>query len=454
MIKVGKFVFLITYIAFILQSVIIFSDNPDELMAIPLVLILAGAAAFFLSRNIADKDRDFQVSIFLWAFALRLWMGLVMYAWNLKDLFGDEDALGYAAGWGMAQRWYEGGLNAFFNDLARVFFDRQNEGQGFIWAIPTFLAGGHSRMIVSVVNSFAGALLVIVLFRLGRRIFGPEIGRISAILATFWASNILLSAMTAKEMLVIFFSWLFIYLIIRNPTGLRIKDGIAAIPVLLSVFIMRFYSIYMLMAAAFFRFLVAGGRNLIRNTVFGTMIVASVFIVLASSGVVKRDMDRLDRLSNVIEGWRENMAASTGSGVEIYSEYESPTMAVPVAAVYFFLAPFPWEIFSGSARSAFGAVENIFIAIILIIGFPAWKIFFKDKFVDIAPIVAFCALYAGMHIWGLANVGLAWRHKQTVMPLLFMLVAVAITQRRIGWQYITGRFARRRQPAISIRPAG
>jgi len=90
----------------------------------------------------------------------------------------------------------------------------------------------------------------------------------------------------------------------------------------------------------------------------------------------------------------------------------------------------------------------------LIIGFPAWKIFFKDKFVDIAPIVAFCALYAGMHIWGLANVGLAWRHKQTVMPLLFMLVAVAITQRRIGWQYITGRFARRRQPAISIRPAG
>lgn len=454
MIKVGKFVFLITYIAFILQSVIIFSDNPDELMAIPLVLILAGAAAFFLSRNIADKDRDFQVNIFLWAFSLRLWMGLIMYAWGLKDLFGDEDASGYAAGWGMAQRWYEGGLNAFFNDLVRVFFERQNEGQGFIWAIPTFLAGGHSRMIVSVVNSFAGSLLVIILFRLGRRIFGPEIGKISAILATFWASNILLSAMTAKEMLVIFFSWLFIYLIIRNPTGLRIKDGIAAIPVLLSVFIMRFYSIYMLMAAAFFRFLVAGGRNLIRNTVFGTMIVASVFIVLASSGVVKRDMDRLDRLSNVIEGWRENMASSTGSGVDIYSEYESSTMAVPVAAVYFFLAPFPWEIFSGSVRNAFGAVENIFIAIILIIGFPAWKIFFKDKFVDIAPIVAFCALYAGMHIWGLANVGLAWRHKQTVMPLLFMLVAVAITQRRIGWQYITGRFARRRQPAISIRPAG
>lgn len=450
MIGAGKFVFLITYLAFIVQSVIVFSDRPDELMAIPLVLILAGTAGYFLNRNVRDEDREFQLNIFLWAFALRLWMGLIMYAWNLKDLFGDEDASGYSLGWGMAQRWYEKGLDAFFSDLARVLFERQNEGQGFIWAIPTFLAGGHSRMIVSVVNSFAGALLVVVIFRLGRRIFGAEIGKIAGILVTFWASNILLSAMTAKEMLVIFFSWLFIYLIIRNPAGLRIKDGIAAVPVLLAVFIMRFYSVYLLMAAAFFRFLVAGGRNLVRNTIFGTLIVASVFIVLASSGVVKRDMDRLDRLSNVIEGWRENMAATTGSGIEIYSEYNSPTMAVPVAAVYFFLAPFPWEVFSGSARNAFGAIENIFVAVILIIGFPAWKIFFRDKFVDVAPIVTFCALYAGMHIWGLSNAGLAWRHKQTVMPLLFMLVAIAITQRKAGWQYITGKFRRRRPVMAGI----
>jgi hypothetical protein len=454
MIKAGKFVFLITYLAFIAQCVFSFADRPDELMAIPLVMILAGAAAFFLNVNTRDEDREFQTNIFLWAFSMRLWMSLVMYAWGLKDLFGDEDASGYAAGWGMASRWYSGGLDAFFNDFARVFFERQNEGQGFIWAIPTFLAGGPSRMIVSVVNGFAGSLLVIVIFRLARRIFGAEIGKIAGILVAFWASNILLSAMTAKEMLVIFFSWLLIYLIIRNPGGLRVKDGIASIPVMLAVFIMRFYSIYMLMTAAFFRFLVAGGRNLVRNTIFGTLVVASVFIVLESSGVVQRDMARLERLSNVIEGWREGMAATTGSGVEIYSEYDSPTMAVPVAAVYFFLAPFPWEIFSGSARSAFGAIENIFVAGILIVGFPAWRIFFKDKFVDIAPIVAFCALYAGMHIWGLANVGLAWRHKQTVMPLLFMLVAVAITQRRAGWEYLTGRFVRRRRAAISIRAAG
>ena len=454
MIAAGKIIFLITYLAFIVQSVFSFSNKPDELMAIPLVIILAGAALLVLDGNSRDGDRDFQINIFLWAFSLRLWMGLVMYAWGLKDLFGDDDALGYAAAWGMASRWYAGGLDAFFNDFVRVFFERQNEGQGFIWAIPTFLAGGPSRMIVSVVNSFAGSLLVIVIFRLARRIFGTEIGRIAAIVVTFWASNILLSAMTSKEMLVMFFSWLLIYLIIRNPSGLRVKDAVAAIPVMLAVFMMRFYSIYMLMTAAFFRFLVAGGRNLVRNTIFGTLIVASVFIVLESSGVVKRDMARLERLSNVIEGWREGMASTTGSGVEIYSEYDSPTLAVPVATVYFFLAPFPWEIFSGSLRSAFGAVENIFVAVILFFGFPAWRIFFKDKFIEIAPIVAFCALYSGMHIWGLANLGIAWRHKQTIMPLLFMLVAVAITQRGVGWEYLKARFVRRRKPAMSIRAAG
>jgi hypothetical protein len=37
-------------------------------------------------------------------------------------------------------------------------------------------------------------------------------------------------------------------------------------------------------------------------------------------------------------------------------------------------------------------------------------------------------LYAGLQIWGLSNVGLAWRHKQTVMPLLFLLTALSLTK--------------------------
>jgi hypothetical protein len=185
------------------------------------------------------------------------------------------------------------------------------------------------------------------------------------------------------------------------------------------------------------------------------LVVGSVLIFLNAGGVISRDFARLERQNQGIEGWRENMATYTGSGVEVYSEYESTTVAIPVATAYFFLAPFPWDIASGTMRNAFGAVENIFLYVVLILGFPALKIFFKDKFIDLAPIFVFCVLYSGMHIWGLSNVGLAWRHKQTIMPLFFMLAAVAITQRRAGIQFISERTGRkRRREGLTVIKAG
>lgn len=442
MIGAGKLVFLITFFAMIIQASVFFFEKFDELMAIPLILILGGAGAFFLNRS-TDDDTDFQVNIFLWAFSIRLWMGMILYGWGLSELFGDEDASGYVLGWHFAENWYNNGFDGFVTNLAAIFFEKQNIGQGLIWAIPTFIAGGQSRLIVSTVNSFAGALLVIVIFRMARRIFDSATARIAAVLVTFWASNILLSAGTAKEMLVIFFEWTILFLLIRDSKGLSLKSGLLAIPAFLAVSAMRFYALYMLAAAGVFRFLVSNRENLVRNVVFGTILVASLMIFLGAGGAITRDFERIERLNERVDLWREGMVQTTGSGIEVYSEYESPSVAIPVATLYFFLAPFPWEMFSGTARNAFGAVENIFIFAILLIGFPAIKIFFKDKFVEMAPIFAFCILYAGMHIWGLSNVGLAWRHKQTVMPLFFMLVAVGITQRKAGWRLITGQFRRK-----------
>ena len=453
MIKAGKLVFLLSFFALLVQCLFLFSEKADELIVMPLILLLGGAGAFFLGRAEKDEDADFQVNIFLWAFSIRLWMGMIFYGWDLTGVFGDEDAAGYILGWELAENWYRNGIDGFISDLSMVFFDRQNVGQGLIWGIPMFIAGGPSRMIVSAINSFAGALLVIVIFMIARRVFGSATARIAAILVTFWASIILLSAGTSKEMLVIFFEWTLLYLLIRNPTGVTPKDGLLAIPSLLALYMMRFYALYMIAAAFLFRFIVARREHIVRNVVFGSLVVGSIMIFLNAGGVITRDFSRLERQNRNIESWRENVADQTGTGVEVYSEYDSATVAIPVATVYFFLAPFPWDAFGGSLRNAFGAVENLFVYIILILGFPAIKIFFKDKFVEMAPIFVFCALYAGLHIWGLSNVGLAWRHKQTIMPLFFMLVAVAITQRRAAWQMVSTRQSTDRK-GLSIIKAG
>lgn len=439
MLRLGSIVFLVTFFAYLVQSLFFFGDNADELMAVPLALVLGGAVGFFLHRNTADEDAEIQTGLFFWAYSLRLLCGQLFYGWGFSSIVGDEDASGYSFAWKYVDNWYNNGFDGLISDFVSVFFTNQNIGQGLIWAFPNALAGGPSRMIVSVVNCFAGALLVIVLFRLCRRLFDSNTATISATLLTFWPSMILFSAWTTKEILVILFEWTTLYLIVRTPGGIKLKDGITAIPFMLGVLITRFYASYMIFAAFIFRVLTAGGKNQVRNFVFGSMVIGAMGIFLLASGVINRDFERIERHQNMMSDWRENVSEHTGSGIDVYSQIDSAPLAVPVATVYFFLSPFPWEVFSGSARSSFGAIENIAIIIILILGFPAIKIFFKDRFFDLLPIFVFCGLYAGMHIWVLANAGIAWRHKQTVMPLFFMLVAVAYTQRDAAWKLLTGK---------------
>lgn len=438
MIRLGAIFFLVTFFAYLVQSLLFFGDNADELMAVPLALILGGIAGFFLNKDRTDPDADDQTGLFFWAYSMRLWCGQLFYGWGFSGIVGDEDASGYSIAWRYVENWYNNGFDGFVSDLVMVFFERQNIGQGLLWAIPNAIAAGPSRMIVSVVNCFAGALLVIVLFRLCRNFFDSKTARIAAILLTFWPSMILFSAWTTKEILVILFEWTTLYLIVRTQGGIKLKDGLIAIPFMLGVLIMRFYASYMIIAAFIFRILTAGGKNQVRNFVFGSMIIGSMGIFLLASGVINRDFERIERHQNMMSDWRENVAEHTGSGIDVYTQFESTPIAVPIATVYFFLSPFPWEVFSGSARNGFGAIENIAIILILIIGFPAIKIFFRDKFFDLLPIFVFCGLYAGLHIWVLSNAGLAWRHKQTVMPLFFMLAAVAYTQRDAAWKLLTG----------------
>ena len=435
----------------LIQGVVFFYDKMDELVAIPLILILGGGTAYFLGRKYRE-DSEFEVGIFQLAFSARILVGMVFYGWDLSKTFGDEDSAGYIGGWVMAQHWYRNGIDAFLTDVFTVFFDKQNIGQFVIWGIPMFFAGGPSRIMVSVINSFAGALLVIVVYRMSRKIFDPDTARKAAVLVACWPSMILLSAGTSKEMLVILFEWSLLYFAIRNSEGLRPNDGVASIPALLALYVTRFYALYMVVAAFAIRIITSGRKHLVRNAILGTIVLGSVMVMLGTSGVVNRDFDIFDRRSRSMESWRENVAETTGTGVNIYAEYEG-SVSIPVAAAYFFLAPFPWEIFNGSLRSSFAAVENIAILVILIMGFPALKIFFKDKLREMLPIFVFCGIYAGFHIWGLVNVGLAWRHKQTVMPMFFMLVALGITQRKKGWEIISRRFKRRGE-LVRIQSAG
>ncbi len=426
--KYGILIFSATFFAVFIQALFLFSDKSDELMSIPLILILGLGSIFYLNRNPNKEDAEFQVNIFLTAFSLRLLLGFIVYGWDLAAIFGDEDASGYISGWVVAQNWFRNGLDGFISDIYHVFVDRYNTGQSVIWGSFMFIAGGPSRLIVSVINSFAGSILVIVVYRLAKKLFDFQTAKVTAFLITFWLSFILLSANTSKEMLVICLEWSIIYLAIRNPKALSPNDIILSVPLMLILYTLRFYAFYMCVAALFFRAIVANKKHFIRNSILGFMLVSTLLVFVGASGAINKDMDKFDSQSQIMDTWRVSLATTTGSGANIYSEYNNSILGVPVATIYFFFAPFPWDILGGSLRNSFAAVENIVVIFLFIIGFRSIKIFLKERFYQLVPILVFCTLYAGFHIWSLANIGLAWRHKQTVMPLFFLLAALSLTK--------------------------
>lgn len=426
--KYGITFYFLTFFAMVVQAPFVLYDKPDELMFIPLMLFLGLCMIFFLRRNLDPEDADFQINIFLTAFALRIWFGFILYGLDFGKLLGDEDAAGYINGWLVAENWYKNGFDGFLNDIYRVFVDKQNVGQSVIWGVFMFVAGGPSRLVVSVINSFAGSVLVVVVYRLAKKLFDFQTAKVAAILLTFWLSIVLLSAGTSKEMLVICLEWLILYLAVRSPRALTQNDVLLSAGSMLVLYTLRFYAFYMCAAALFFRVIISNRKNFVRNSILGFVLVASLLALLNASGGISRDFERLDTTNQIIDSWRVNVATSTGSGTDVYKEYEGSVLQTPIATIYFFFAPFPWEIFSGTLRNSFAAVENILLIFLFVLGFPSIKVFFKERFYQLLPIIVFCVLYAGLQIWGLSNIGLAWRHRQTIMPLFFLLAALSLTK--------------------------
>lgn len=420
---------MVTFLAIVAQSPFLFSGKPDELLFIPLALFFGLGTSFLLGKGKDNVEAEFEVSIFFIAFSLRLMLGVIIYGWDLSAIFGDEDSSGYMYGWTVALSWYKDGFDGFLYEIYRVVILEQNVGQSVIWGAFMFIAGAPSRMIVSVINSFVGSVLVIIVYRLAKKLFDFQTAKVAAILVTFWLSIVILSSGTSKEMMVICAEWSILYLALRNSRGLTQKDIILAAPIMLTLYTLRFYAFYMCAIALFFRAILTSKKNFARNSILGIMLVISLLGFLSASGAVNKDFERFDRQSEGMNAWRTNVAGSTGSGTDVYSEYKNNTIAgVPLATTYFFFAPFPWELFSGSLRASFAAAENIIIIFLFAIGFTSIKTLFKERFFQLLPIIVFCVLYAGMQIWGFSNVGLAWRHRQTIMPLFFLLAALSLTK--------------------------
>lgn len=430
----GGIFYWLSMVAFVLQVPFVFEKKPEEAFALLVILGFGFLGSKFI-RSTADKqDIPFELGAFLLAFSLRLWAGYLLYGYGLVNIVKDEDASGYYGGWIQAERWGREGIETIFSDMFSALTSRYNIGQHIVWGLILYVIDVPSRLAVSATNSFCGAMTAIAIYRLTHALFDRKSATLATTYIVFWPSLILLSASTAKEPLVIFLEWTFLCIAVQMKDKTNLRNAFVCMVILLVLYTLRFYAFYICTASFVALLFPFGHKSFLKSIFIGLILLASLLVIVHLQGILDRDAQMLDRLAT-IEDWRRNVASSTGSGILVYEKFEGSItgriLATPLALAYFLFSPFPWDIGKGSLRKNLVIPENIFYMWMFITCFlPGLRYVLKQQLTKIRLLIAFTVLHIAFQLLILSNIGVAWRHRQAVMPFFFMVAALELARKK------------------------
>jgi hypothetical protein len=202
------------------------------------------------------------------------------------------------------------------------------------------------------------------------------------------------------------------------------------------VFPLRFYAAYIGMAAIAVVLAMPGGtpRNATRWSVFSlaTFIVAIAGIAL----ILANSQTRIDKFDlDFVQQFRHDIAQGTGSGVELDVDMRTTagfSVGTLVGAAHLLLAPFPWQLGSGTLRMLLTTPELVYWWWLFFIGIvPGARFALRYRTGDLLPVLVFILGLGLLYSMTFGNVGLIFRQRAQLLPWLLMFAGVGLEQRMV-----------------------
>lgn len=184
--------------------------------------VIAILTVFLYSRTLLDatslrrmrRERTFEKRIFLIAMVFRVATMFILYAifqQNYNNAFGIEsgDAMFYEE---QATAYAEALHNGTFGDVWKVTaekIDISDLGYATYMGLIYWLTG-NSIIVVRLLKCLFSAMTVVLIYRLAKRNFGEETGRLAAILIALWPNFWYYCAVHLKETEMVFLGVLFV----------------------------------------------------------------------------------------------------------------------------------------------------------------------------------------------------------------------------------------------------
>lgn len=360
------------------------------------------------------------------AFILRVVAAIALHFFVTPYLFAPDEQTYSDRASGMAQFW-RGEIP--MNPALGI----RGEGVGYYYIVAAlYFPFGQLPLLPKLLNAWIGSLAVLELFRLTRLIGGSDSAALRAArFMAYFPSMILWSSLMIRDVWV---QWLLVRLAreMAELKGRMIPSRIVSAAILIwGLTLFRSYLLYAAVGPFVLSFVIGRSKDIMRNLILGSALsLALVYFGAAAQGNAQKiqtlDLVELQRLRS----WSSSLqVADSGFASDAdVSTVGGALSLLPIGLLYFFFAPFPWQL--GSIRQSLAIPETLFFYT-LVPGIVSGIAFLlRKRLADSIGVLLVTMTVTFGYAIGQGNVGTLYRHKAQVTGFYYAFAAIGMEQRR------------------------
>ncbi len=290
----------------------------------------------------------------------------------------------------------------------------------------------RSPLIAQFINVLLGSLLVFVVYKIVMVLFeSKKASHISAVVATFFPTFVLYSAITMRELVIVFpFALSFYFFSLWFKKG-RFRFALLS---LLFIFISGLSHGGMMPIGFAYVFLFLFYQPLKKRwfffkkeslvMLFVALIIFFLFFTFFRTKIPTLEDLSVERFQRQVSGAARDRASYL-EGV-VPENYMDVVVQTPVRMVYFFFAPFRIT----HTLDYIGVMDSFLYFVLFILSFiTILKFWRKDKALCLSFLLVFLA-FSVVFAWGISNYGTAIRHKQKIAFLLIVMASYSLSNNK------------------------
>lgn len=401
---------------------------------VPLVVVIAGLIfGIWLIFCIEPEKPTILVKIFTAGLALRLTLcilfAFVSCAKRGHVFFLGADDYGFSLNASrIVAAWKDTGYIPASNSLTWMLVAGDLNYSYLLSYLYYFI--GEYHFMPLFINCSLGALSIILIYLLAKKIYSYKVAIGTALFFAFWPSLVLWSTQNLKESITIFIILLVFWCVreLRQSYS-RITYWVLLLSSLALIFKIRFSLFVFLSLSAYVSLFLFSGRKQLLLGLFGFFIVYLFFINnwfdIQTTLIRRFSLD----ISSILKTFQHHHQAKTVSAESAFLtdiDISKPLNFIsylPLFLLYIFFSPFPWSIYK--LNQLFAGLEMLVWYFLIIFALKGLFLTLRYKLRE-SLMLLFFSLMVLSASFGEGNIGTLFRHRALIWPCLFIFISVGL----------------------------